>query len=74
MLFSSFWKIDLTLSLPSFDLAIRDMTGNPCPLFFKICIKYVSPALMIVLLVWLMIDSILKVETYEAFVNCNPVR
>lgn len=50
------------------------MTGNPVPLYFKICIKYVSPALMIILLVWLLVVSISNVEEYTAFVNCNPVR
>ena len=49
------------------------MTGAPCPLYFKICIKYVSPAVMLVLLVWLLVYSIISVDTYQAFVNCNPV-
>jgi len=58
--------------IENFDLAIRDMTGAPCPLYFKICIKYLSPALMVFLLCWLLVDSIMNVETYDAFVNCNP--
>ncbi|XP_063694194.1 sodium- and chloride-dependent transporter XTRP3-like [Bolinopsis microptera] len=58
--------------IDNFDKAIIDMTGAPCPLYFKICIKYVSPAIMVVLLVWLMVSSIISVDTYQAFVNCNP--
>ena len=57
----------------SFDKAVRDMTGNPCPLYFKICIKYISPALMVVLLVWLLVESFMTEPLYTAFVNCNPV-
>lgn len=58
--------------IDNFDKAIMDMTGAPCPLYFKICIKYVSPAIMMVLLVWLLVYSIISVDTYQAFVNCNP--
>eukprot|EP00116_Pleurobrachia_bachei_P004129 sb/3464391/ len=58
--------------IENFDAAIRDMTGAPCPTYFKICIKYVSPVLMIFLLIWTLVDAIMHPQTYDVFVNCNP--
>lgn len=58
--------------IDNFDAAIIDMTGRPAPLYFKICIKYVSPFVMTGLLMWMLVDSFMTIPTYTAFTNCNP--